>query len=118
QRCKTPEMVRKEIWMHMLAHNLIHGVMATAAEVHDEEPHQLSFKGALQTMAAFQEVLRRATPKEREHPIRELLKAIAHHRVADRPARVEPRARKRCPKRTRFRMEPRNQARKRLLRTA
>jgi Transposase DDE domain len=30
-RCKTPEMVRKEIWMHMLAYNLIRGVMAKTA---------------------------------------------------------------------------------------
>src|SRR5262249_32375733 len=46
-RCKTSERVRKEIWMHMLADNLIRGVMATAAEVRDEESRHLSFKGAL-----------------------------------------------------------------------
>ena len=27
-RCKTPEMVRKEIWAHLLAYNLIRTVMA------------------------------------------------------------------------------------------
>ena len=27
-RCKSPEMVEKEIWMHLLAYNLIRGVMA------------------------------------------------------------------------------------------
>ena len=61
-RCKTPEMVKKEIWMHLLAYNLIRGVMARAAEAHDREPRCLSFKGALQTMTAFQDTLRRATP--------------------------------------------------------
>ena len=30
-RCKTPEMVRKEIWMYFLAYNLIRGAMAEAA---------------------------------------------------------------------------------------
>ena len=30
-RCKTPEMVRKEIWAHVLVYNLIRGVMAEAA---------------------------------------------------------------------------------------
>ena len=30
-RCKTPEMVRKEIWAHLLVANLIRGVMAEAA---------------------------------------------------------------------------------------
>lgn len=84
-RCKTPEMVCKEIWMHMLAYNLIRGVMARAAEQHDKEPRHLSFKSALQTMTAFQDSLRCATSGERVHLIGEMLKAIAHHRVADRP---------------------------------
>ena len=35
--------------MHLLAYNLIRGVMAEAAEAHDKQPRQLSFKGALQT---------------------------------------------------------------------
>ncbi len=30
-RCKTPAMARKEAWMHLLAYNLIRGVMARAA---------------------------------------------------------------------------------------
>src|SRR5512138_1379895 len=66
-RCKAPEMVEKEIWMHLLAYNLIRGVMAKAAEAHAEPPRHLSFKGALQTMTAFQEALRQATPSERGH---------------------------------------------------
>jgi hypothetical protein len=116
-RCKTPEMVRKEIWMHMLAYNLTRGVMAKAAEEHDKEPRHLSFKGALQTMTAFQDKLRCATPKEREHLIGEMLKAIAHHDVGDRPSRAEPRANKRRPKPMRYLNEPRKQVRKRLMRT-
>src|SRR4051794_9243260 len=64
-RCKAPEMVRKEIWMHILAYNLIRGVMAQAAEDHAKEPRRLSFKGTLQTMTAFQDALRQATPSDR-----------------------------------------------------
>ena len=30
-RCKTPEMVHKEIWTHLLAYNLLRTVMAVAA---------------------------------------------------------------------------------------
>jgi hypothetical protein len=44
QRCKSPEMVEKEVWMHLLAYNLIRGVMARAAETHGEEPRHVSFK--------------------------------------------------------------------------
>ena len=114
-RCKAPEMVEKEIWMHLLAYNLIRGVMAKAAEAHDEQPRHLSFKGALQTMTAFQEALRQATPSERGHLIDAMLKAIASHRVGDRFGRVEPRANKRRPKPQRYLTEPRKEARKRLM---
>ena len=31
-RCESPEMVEKEIWMHLLAYNLIRGVIAEAAQ--------------------------------------------------------------------------------------
>jgi hypothetical protein len=117
-RCKTPEMVKKEIWMHLLAYNLIRGVMAKAAEAHGEQPRHLSFKGTLQTMTAFQDALRHAAPNERDRWVEVMLKAIASHRVGDRFGRVEPRANKRRPKSHRFLMEPRPQARKRLMQAA
>jgi hypothetical protein len=116
-RCMTPEMVKKEIWMHLLAYNLIRGTMAQAAEAHKKLPRELSFKGALQTMAAFQDALRTAKPGERDRLIKEMLKAISRHRVGHRFGRVEPRANKRRPKPQRFLTEPRKQARKRLLQT-
>src|SRR5262249_16731103 len=49
-RCKTPELVRKEIWTHILAYNLIRTVMAQAASKHDIDPRSISFKGAMQTL--------------------------------------------------------------------
>jgi hypothetical protein len=113
-RCMTPEMVKKEIWMHLLAYNLIRGVMAQAAKEHDKQPRRISFKGALQTMAAFDGALRSATPERREHLVAVMLKAISEHQVGDRPGRVEPRANKRRPKAQDYLMEPRKQARKRL----
>ena len=75
----------------------------------------MSFKGALQTMTAFQDVLRRATPAERQRLFAVMLKAIAGHRVGNRPGRVEPCANKRRPKKQRYLTEPRREARKRLL---
>jgi Transposase DDE domain len=117
-RCKTPEMVEKEIWMHLLAYNLIRSVMAQAAEAHDEQPRHLSFKGALQTMTAFQDALRRATPRARESLVEVMLTAIASHHVGDRFGRVEPRANKRRPKPQRYLNEPRADARKRLMQKA
>ena len=104
--------------MHLLAYNLIRGVMAEAAEAHDKQPRLLSFKGALQTMTAFQDALRQATPSDREHLIEEMLKAISRHRVGDRFGRVEPRANKRRPKPQRYLNGTAQQARKRLMQTA
>ena len=101
--------------MHLLAYNLIRGVIARAAEAHHKQPRDLSFKGALQTMTAFHDELRRASPGDREALVKAMLKAIAHHRVGDRFGRVEPRANKRRPKPQRYLTEPRKEARKRLM---
>jgi hypothetical protein len=113
-RCQSPEMVEKEIWMHLLAYNLIRGVMTQAARAHDREPRRVSFTGAWQTIKAFHESLSAASPGKRERLVAAMLKAIAGHRVGDRPGRVEPRANKRRPKKQRYLNEPRREARKRL----
>ena len=109
-RCMSPEMVKKEIWMHLLAYNLIRGVMAKAAAAHDKQPRHLSFKGTLQTMTAFQDALRWTTPRTRDRLFQAMLEAISDHRVGDRFGRMEPRANKRRPRAQEYLMEPRKQA--------
>ncbi len=61
-RCKTPDMVRKEIWLHLLAYNLIRTVMAEAAEHANMRPREVSFKGALQTLTAYRAIVEQAPP--------------------------------------------------------
>src|SRR6202043_3585174 len=51
-RCKTPEMVRKEIWTCLLAYNLIRQTMVQAALLAEVSPRQLSFATAMQKIAA------------------------------------------------------------------
>ena len=97
-RCKTPEMVRKEIWTYLLAYNLLRTVMAIAAAEYGIEPRQVSFKGAKQVVTAFAPKLEAAPPEQRAGLMDALLKAVAYYRVGDRPGRWEPRARKRRPK--------------------
>ena len=97
-RCKTPEMVHKEIWAHLLAYNLLRTVMAVAAAESGTEPRQMSFKGAKQAVTAFAPKIEAARPGDRAALIDAMLKAIAYHRVGDRPGRWEPRARKRRPR--------------------
>jgi len=97
-RCKTPQLVRKEIWTHVLAYNLIRTLMAQAAATHGLTPRSISFKGAMQTLEAFQPVIELQTTRGTAHRLRiyqDLLHAIATHRVADRPDRFEPRLIKR-----------------------
>jgi hypothetical protein len=97
-RCKTPEMVRKEIWAHLLAYNLLRTVMAVAAGANGLEPRQVSFKWAKQAVTAFAPKIESARPEDRPALIDALVTVIAYHRVGDRPGRWEPRARKRRPK--------------------
>jgi hypothetical protein len=97
-RCQTPEMVHKEVWAHLLAYNLLRTVMAVAASASNVEPRQLSFKGAKQALTAFAPKLEAARPEQRARLVDAMLKAVAYHRVGDRPGRWEPRARQRRPK--------------------
>jgi Transposase DDE domain len=97
-RCKAPEAVRKEVWAHVLAYNLIRTVMAQAAARHDIPPRSVSFKGAMQTLEAFRPLLALGAARDaagRRDLCQMLLDAIATHRVADRPDRFEPRLKKR-----------------------
>ena len=92
-RCKTPAMVRKEFWAHLLAYNLIRGVMAEAARRHGLPPRRLSFQGARQMMEGFRVELNRAASGKVAGLVAGLLGAIATLRVGDRPDRLEPRVR-------------------------
>ena len=96
-RCKTPELVHKEVWTHVLAYNLIRTIMAQAAARHDVEPRSISFKASLQTLEAFQPLIGLRADGDaayRRRLYEHLLDAIATHRVADRPDRYEPRLKK------------------------
>ena len=117
-RCKTPGLVRKGLWTHVLAYNLIRTVMAQAAGRHGIEPRSISFKGALQTLEAFQPAIAlRGEPDSalRRGLYERLLDAVASHRVGDRPDRFEPRRRKRRPKPYDRLMKPRHEAKRALL---
>jgi hypothetical protein len=109
-RCKTPEMVQKEIWVYLLAYNLLRTVMAVAASASEVEPRKISFKGAKQTLTAFAPKLEAARPEQRAGLVEAMLNAVAYHRVGNRPGRWEPRARKRRPKPSKRLNQPRHEA--------
>jgi hypothetical protein len=113
-RCKTPPLVRKEIWMHLLAYNLIRTLMAKAADQAGIEPREVSFAGTVQAVNAFAPVLELADKQDLPRLWEILLRIIARHRVGDRPDRYEPRAVKRRAKPIAWLTVPRKQARKRI----
>jgi putative transposase len=114
-RCKSPDLVDKEIWVHMLAYNIIRRLMVTAAAKNGAEPREMSFKGTLQALTAFRDAMRMADPARRAQLWEVMFVTIAHDRVGDRPGRVEPRAKKRRPKQYDLLNCPRDEARNRLL---
>ncbi len=93
-RCKSPEMVRAELWVHLLGYNLVRCVLAQAALERGLKARQLSFQGAVQTLEAFRWLL--CSQDEAggavSAPVAQALTAaLSVHRVGNRPDRWEPR---------------------------
>lgn len=107
-RCKTPEMAMKELWVYLLAYNMIRLLMAQAALLTDQIPRQLSFKHTVQLWLSWQQ---RGGPTHDAASINALLVLIAEPRVGLRPGRVEPRALKRRAKQYPLLTKPREDAR-------
>lgn len=110
-RCKSSEMVEKELWMHVIAYNLIRGLMTEAAREHGENPERLSFKGTAAALRQWSPLLAQTgiEPGERMRIYAALLHYIAQAKVPDRPNRVEPRAKKRRPKNYQLLNKPRKE---------
>lgn len=107
-RCKTPEMVRKELWVYLLAYNLIRLLMAQAALLADQIPRQLSFKHTVQVWLSWQQ---RGAPTGDGVCTHAVLVLIAEPRVGLRPGRIEPRALKRRANNFPLMTKPRTEAR-------
>jgi putative transposase len=113
-RCKTPEMVRTELWMGLLAYNLVRHSLLQAAATAECLPRQLSFCAALQFLASTW--LCATVTSDDLRPLIELrLTHMASHRVGNRPNRIEPRAIKRRPTSHDLLTKPRATARAELL---
>ena len=92
--CRAPQMVTKELWVHLLGYNLVRLLMVEAAQSADCQARDISFRHAQQSWVAW--VLLGA-PLD-EPGWQRLLERIAFRRVRQRPGRREPRAVKRRPK--------------------
>lgn len=98
-RCKSVEMVRKELLMYQLAYNLVRWLMWQAARTHGCDPRRLSFAGTQQRILAVWPYWNRChTVSQRKHLAAWLVEQIAADALPDRPNRIEPRCVKRRPK--------------------
>jgi hypothetical protein len=98
-RCQTPAMAKKEVLAYLIAHNLVRCVMAEAAAVHQAPLDRLSFKGTVDALRQYSNVLARTrSGKLRQELWEDLLLCLARDAVPSRPNRREPRALKRRPK--------------------
>lgn len=96
-RGKTPDMIRKEIYVHLLGYNLLRTVMWSAGTTHGVHPLRLSLQGARQHLNSFKEQLADSGKRKCQRLYQTLLELIAHKPVPERYGRSEPRVRKRRP---------------------
>ena len=115
-RCKSPKMVRRELWITLLGYNLIRTTAAAAAALHDKQPRQISFTGTCQYVLASWSLLS-TDPRAAGELLPRccmLLAQIAQCEVANRPGRIEPRQLKRRRHGYKLMQEPRRILRARL----
>jgi hypothetical protein len=116
-RAKSPDVVRKEIFMHLLAYNLIRALMWQAAQKHHRPLHRLSFAGSVEHLNALAPYLWLYAGTPRSRSLYELLlEWVARDQLPWRPHRIEPRAVKRRPKEYDLLNRPRHELRQALLR--
>jgi hypothetical protein len=94
--CQTPAMAAKEIWVYLLAYNLIQLMMAQAALCLHLLPRQISFKQPCR--CGSHGAGRRVMPSSPGTSSTGCLLSSHKQRVGERPGRIEPRAVKRRPK--------------------
>lgn len=113
-RCKSPEMVRRELGTTILGYNLIRTTAAGAALLHGQQPRQISFTSTCQYVLAGWMQLSLGLAQTQEAYLRLLLQQIAACQVANRPGRLEPRVLKRRRHGYKLMQKPRHQLRREL----
>jgi hypothetical protein len=109
-RCKSPDMVKKEIAVYFLAYNLIRASIARATKVKKQVPRQISFMTTVQIFNEGVLKLILLTGKILKHAINGLLSAIASIPIGQQKRKTQPRAIKHRPKAYPLLKEPRDQA--------
>jgi len=115
-RAKRAAVVLKEIYMHLLAYNLVRSVMWHAASRRGLPLHRLSLAGTMYRLNGLEPYLQVYEGGDKAARLYTLpLKWIADDLLPDRPNRLAPRAVKRRPNEYDLLNRPRHQMRKALL---
>jgi hypothetical protein len=109
-RCKSPQMVKKELCLFLIAYNLIRLLSVQSALLYNLQPEQISFKATADTLRQYRKALCTCLGKVRKSArvIDHMLQIISHAKVKDRPDRIEPRAIKLRPKNYQRMTQPRH----------
>lgn len=95
---KSPAMIRKEFWAHLLGYNLLRSSMEHAAPKAEYQRTRLSLQTTRQGFMAILSELGSANQTIRARVYRDLLDETAAALLPDRPNRQEPRVVKQRPK--------------------
>lgn len=107
--CLSPAMLAREILLHLIGYNLIRGLMAETAAIHDQDVARISFKASVQAVHHFAQVIARTSRRRQALQLtNDLLETLARAPVPDRPGRAEPRVKKRRHKRYPLMTHPRS----------
>jgi hypothetical protein len=110
-RCKTPEMIRKEILIHFIAYNCIRRLMCEASKKMYLNARIVSFKGSVQALRNWEPHLNQAkiSRAEQFRLISNLYEAMTNMPITQRPGRSEPRCLKRRKKNYQLMTAPRHE---------
>ncbi len=105
---KTPEMVRKDLWAHLLAYNLLRTVMLQTAQFSEQVPSRLSLQGTRQQFIHTMGLLAVSVQTVGQSLYQVLMEVVAKDVLPLRVFRSEPRVVKRRPKSFPRMTQPRN----------
>ncbi len=113
---KSPQMVRKEIYIHLLAYNLVRTLMFQAGVRHQVAPLRLSFQTTIRHLINFGGKLAHTRSKvARQRIYKALLYSVFKEQLPTQPGRYEPRLKKRRPKDYKYLQRPRSVERQKLI---
>ena len=84
--CKTPDMIMKELWVYLLAYNLIRTIILDSSQFNKITPREISFKHTIQLVERYMYM----TSNNKIYY--KLLFLISRKIIGNREGRIEPRA--------------------------